>query len=53
MYCPTPTEIDEACEEIRSGWTEEERQRRLLQYAEDIPLEVLKFARLGLERVDD
>lgn len=52
MYCPTPAEIDKACEDIQATWTEEERQRRLRQYAEDIPLEVLKMARLGLERVD-
>ena len=51
MYCPTKEEIEAACEAIQATWTEEERQLRLRQYAEDIPPSVIDEARLGLERL--
>ncbi len=34
-YTPSPKEIEQKCEEIRRGWSEIERRRRMRFYAAD------------------
>lgn len=41
---PSPDEIREICERIRSSWTEAERHRRTVEQIEPISVEVIRVA---------